>query len=90
MAAPLRRMRPDLRRTAFVRPWYVQGVDIAHRLTVLVLVGGTLYYTAFACRMLYLNNQYRREHSLEERIKLEEERQREIALAANQLPDPPK
>ncbi|KAK7207968.1 hypothetical protein BZA70DRAFT_272615 [Myxozyma melibiosi] len=83
MVAPRSRPGPNMRRRAYVRPWYVTATDIAHRCTVLALVGGTLYYTAFTFRMLYLNHKYRKADG-EERKRMDEMRN------AQQLPEPVK
>ncbi|KAK9369987.1 hypothetical protein V1509DRAFT_618165 [Lipomyces kononenkoae] len=70
----INRPRPNLRRNVFQRPWYMQAVDAAHRLTVLTLVAGTVYYSAFTARMLYLNWKYRTQYSIEEREEMARQR----------------
>ncbi|KAK9240680.1 hypothetical protein V1525DRAFT_429678 [Lipomyces kononenkoae] len=70
----INRPRPNLRRNVFHRPWYMQAVDAAHRVTVLTLVAGTVYYSAFTLRMLYLNYKYRTQYSIEEREEMARQR----------------
>ncbi|KAK9483285.1 hypothetical protein V1527DRAFT_473674 [Lipomyces starkeyi] len=81
------RPRPNLRRNVFHRPWYMQAVDVAHRLTVLSLVAGTVYYTAFTLRMLYLNRKYRMQYSIEQREEMARKRvEAETSVAAVTAP----
>ncbi|KAK9324347.1 hypothetical protein V1517DRAFT_317850 [Lipomyces orientalis] len=83
----INRPRPNLRRNVFQRPWYMQAVDVAHRLTVLTLVAGTVYYTAFTFRMLYLNRKYRLQYSIEERQEMARQRaEAEASVAAVTAP----
>ncbi|KAK9383123.1 uncharacterized protein V2V93DRAFT_364309 [Kockiozyma suomiensis] len=86
MAPPRTRPTPNLRRTAFVRPWYVTAVDVAHRCTVLALVGGSLYYTVFTFRMLYLNHKYRLADETERR-RMEEERTKATGSLQPRIPN---
>ncbi|KAK9468906.1 hypothetical protein V1512DRAFT_258177 [Lipomyces arxii] len=67
----MNRQIPNLRRKQFSRPWYMTAVDVGHRLTVLTLVGGTIYYTVSSIRMLWLNHKYRTQYTPEQREQLD-------------------
>ncbi|KAK9456663.1 hypothetical protein V1511DRAFT_494949 [Dipodascopsis uninucleata] len=78
MVRPIAR---NLSRRLNQRPWYVTAADIFHRLTVLTLMGGTLYYVGFTGYALWWNHskrqEYFREHPEElERIKQEKLREK--------------
>lgn len=37
------------------RPWYVQATDVAHRLFVLTIIGGSIYITGGLATTLFMN-----------------------------------
>ncbi|CDO51367.1 similar to Saccharomyces cerevisiae YML129C COX14 Mitochondrial membrane protein [Geotrichum candidum] len=42
------------------RPWYVQATDVAHRLFVLSIIGGSIYITGGLATTLYMNTSAKR------------------------------
>lgn len=62
------------------RPWYVQATDVAHRLFVLSLIGGSVYIAGGLATTLYMNRASARAHR--EAVRQEQEALAESSVAA--------
>lgn len=54
-------------------PWYTRATDIAHRLTVVGLVGFTLYMTAGVGYTLYQNGKLAEERLAQQKLVMEKQ-----------------